>query len=176
MSQSFDWSALQQTAQEAPDFTPVPAGTYQVKIHSAEAQKTANAKDMIKAVFSIVGGPYDGRRLFNNFTISPESPAAMKFFFQHMAAFGIDAGFFSMKPSIAAVAAELERRQVIANVVVGMKVWNNEDRNEVKSITALAGTTPPPQQPAAQPQQAQVNTGGEVAASGAPQVPGQTPF
>lgn len=169
MSQSMDWSALQATAQEAPDYTPVPAGVYQAKIYSAEARKTNNGKDMIYAVLSIVGGPYDGRRLFNNFTISPESPAAMKFFFQHMGAFGIDLGFFAMKPSMPALAAELERRGVVATVEVGMKVWNNEDRNEIKNITALAGAAPASTpQPAAQ----QMN----AASNGAPPVPGHTPF
>lgn len=172
MSQSMDWSALQATAQEAPDFTPVPEGAYQAKVHSAEARKTSNGKDMIAATLSIVGGPYDGRRLFTNFTISPESPAAMKFFFGHMAAFGIGGDFFSMKPSIAAVAAELTRRGVVANVVVAMKVWNNEDRNEVKSITAIGGApqpTPTPQ-PTAQPEHIEQ-------AAQQPAVPGaSTPF
>lgn len=122
-----DWASLHK------DATTTLTGDFSVVITEATAQKTSNGdKDMIKWKAKIETGPYAGRPLWGNFTISPESPGAMRILFAHLAALGVDGAFFQKYPkaTIAQIASALTGRQAIATV--GVRQWNGQDREEVQ--------------------------------------------
>lgn len=130
---TYNWSEMQQEA------TVVLEGDFPVTVVKADAVKSANGKDMIKAKFKIDAGTYAGRALFTNFVISPESPGAMRMFFGQLAVFGLDAAFFAsiqgQPPS--AIAQALDGRKAIA--VVGKGVWQGAEREEIKGYKPALG-------------------------------------
>lgn len=156
----FSWSDLQQAADDA-GFAIVPAGEYEATVKTAEHKKTGTGKDKIAVRFSITGGPSAGKSVFNDFVISPDNGTALGFFFRHMKALGFGPEYFAAKPSLDKLAGDLVGKNCV--VVVGIRQWNEEDRNEIKGIKPATGAAPAagpgvgPQpvampQPAAQPQ------------------------
>lgn len=157
---SFSWNDLQTAADDA-GFGVIPAGEYEAIVKTAEHKKTGTGKDKIAIRFSVTGGPASGKSVFNDFVISPDNGTALGFFFRHMKALGLGPDYFASNPDLAKVAGDLVGRNCV--VVVGIRQWNEEDRNEVKAIkpsggaaapmtAASAGPQPMTAQPAAQPQ------------------------
>lgn len=130
-------------ASEDAGFTNCPPGTYDVRVASSETKTTAAGKDMIIVKFEIVGGPNGGRKVSNNFVISPENANALGFFFRHMRALGLDSAYFAQNPSVEQVAASLVGKT--ARIEVGTREWNGEQREDVKKILPpVAGSVAPP--------------------------------
>jgi hypothetical protein len=175
---SFSWGDLRQAADDA-GFSVVPKGDYDVLVKSAEAKKTGTGKDKIAVRFSVTSGPSEGKSLFNDFVISPESGVALGFFFRHMKALGLGPEYFATEPSFEKVATDLVGKT--CKLTVDVEQWNEEDRNRVKDVKPLTGGAPmpataigpqpmampqptaqprptPQPQPAAQPQPAPVST------------------
>lgn len=150
-------------------FEPVPDGEYDIIVKETEAKKTGNGKDMIAAKLQITVGPHANRLIWNNFTISPESPNAMSYFFQHMGIFGMDRNFFAQNPSIEQVAQTMLNRP--ARIQVGTRQYQGQNRNEVKKIMPSFG------QPAAAPvgMPAAATLAAPVAAAPAPVAPVAVP-
>jgi hypothetical protein len=118
-----------------------PPGTYDVQVVESVAKTTSANKDMIVVKFQIIGGPHGGRKVQNNFVISPENGTALGFFFRHMRALGLDDAYFQQNPSPAQVAAALVGKT--CRIEVGTRTWNGEEREDVKKIMPpLAGGTP----------------------------------
>lgn len=136
---SASFADLLKAAEDA-GFSNCPPGTYDVKVVAGEAKSTSAGKDMIVVKFEIVGGPHGGRKVPNNFVISPENANALGFFFRHMRAMGLDSAYFSKNPSPAQLAADLVGRT--CRIEVGTRVWNGEEREDVKKILAPGGVTP----------------------------------
>jgi len=126
-----NWKDLQQAAGDAA-FTPVPNGVYDTFVDTAEATQSSTGKDMIKVQFKIQNGPHEGRRVFNQFVISPDSANALAFFFRHMAALGLDEAFFAANPPLDHVAATLVGRT--CRIKIGTREYQGQDRNEVQSV------------------------------------------
>lgn len=152
---SVNWEDLLGVAAEA-GFVVLPIGEYRIVVDSAEAGKTNNGKDQIKAKFRVSSGPYQGKGpIFNNFVISPESPNAMSFFFQHMDAFGITNEYLKKnRPTVAQLASLLVGRQ--ADIVISHRDWNGQTRMNVDKIIKIksnglptAPTPPTPTTPTA---------------------------
>lgn len=127
-------------AAEDAGFSNCPPGTYDVKIVAGEAKATSAGKDMIVVKFELIGGPHGGRKVSNNFVISPENANALGFFFRHMRALGLDNAYFAKNPAPAQVAADLVGRT--CRIEVGTRVWNGEEREDVKKILPPDGATP----------------------------------
>lgn len=126
-----DWASLHK------DATTTLEGDFPVVIVETEAKKTANGdKDMIKYKAKIESGPYAGRPIWGNFTISPESPGAMRILFAHWAVLGIDGAFFQANPQapVALIAQAMVGRK--ATVTLGIRQWNGQDREEVQAWKA----------------------------------------
>lgn len=121
-------------AAEDAGFSNCPPGTYDARVVAGEARTTGAGKDMIVVKFEIVGGPHGGRKVPNNFVISPENANALGFFFRHMRALGLDSAYFAQNPSPAQVAADLVGR--VCRIEVGTRVWNGEEREDIKKIMA----------------------------------------
>lgn len=118
-------------------------GDFPVIIVKADAAKSSNDKDMIKFQAKIESGPYAGRPLWGQFTISPESPVAMRIFFTHMAVLGIDAKFWEANPNapMQQVADALLNRRAIATL--GVRQWQGQDREEIQQWKPPLGGNAP---------------------------------
>jgi len=141
---TFNWSDLQKAADDA-GFTPVPDGPYDLEIAKATAKKTSGGKDQIEVQFKILSGPNEGRLVFNNFVISPESANALGFFFRDMAALGLTREYFASNPKVEAVATALQGRRCHAEI--GHREWGGTTRNDVKKITPPTGGVQAPPTP-----------------------------
>ena len=155
MSNIQTWDQLFKTAEEAGvSFDPIPEGAYEAIIEKADAKTTSNGKGMIAVTCKVDGGPYDGRKFWNNFTISPESSNAMAFFFRHMQVLGFTNEFFATCPpplqgGTQRLAAVMNERHPRFRAQLGIKEYGGTLRNEVKqiSVSALgqtAGIAPAP--------------------------------
>lgn len=138
-----NFSDLLKAAEDA-GFSNCPPGTYEARVVAGEAKSTSAGKDMIVVKFEIIGGPHGGRKVPNNFVISPENANALGFFFRHMRALGLDAAYFSQNPSPQQLATDLVGK--VCQIEVGTRVWNGEEREDIKSIKPVAAgaATPGP--------------------------------
>lgn len=71
----FDWQPAQYEPDEGRDFSPIPAGTYQVYISSSDIKptKTGNG-DLISLEFTVAEGEHQGRKVFDR--LCTEHPKA----------------------------------------------------------------------------------------------------
>ena len=134
-----NWKDLQKAAGDA-GFDPLPVGFYDVIVDTAEATQSGSGKDMIKTTFRVEGGPFDGKKVFNQFVISPENANALAFFFRHMAAMGLNDAFFAAEPRTEQVASALIGRR--ARIKVSIRQWNEQDRNNVDQVLPPQGGAP----------------------------------
>jgi hypothetical protein len=130
---SANFADLLKAAEDA-GFSNCPPGTYDVRVVEGTAKTTSAGKDMLVVKFEILGGPHGGRKVPNNFVISPENGTALGFFFRHMNAMGLDSAYFSQNPAPQKVAADLVGKT--CRIEVGTRVWNGEEREDVKKIMA----------------------------------------
>lgn len=133
---SANFKDLMKAAEDA-GYSNCPPGTYDVRVIAVEAKQSAKGKDMFVVKFEITGGPHGGRKVTNRITISPESGAALAFFFRDMRSMGLDAAYFATDPSVQKVAADLIGKT--CRIEVGVQIWNNEEREDVKKIMATIG-------------------------------------
>lgn len=119
-------------------FEPLPIGDYNVVIDEASHTTTQSGKLMFKTKMKVEGGPHDGRFVWNQFVISPESPNALSIFFTQMKALGLDSAFFAGQPNEDTIASTLRGRR--CTVSLQQREWQGQVRNEVKKIVpASAG-------------------------------------
>lgn len=118
-------------------FTVIPKNDYDLEVATAEAKKTANGKDQIVVRLKVLGGPYDGKSVFNNFVLSPDNANALSFFFRHLAAFGLHRAYFDANPSLAKVAQDLVGRR--ARGAVSTREFNGTERNQVDNFRPIGG-------------------------------------
>lgn len=136
---SANFAELLKAAEDA-GFSNCPPGTYDAVVSEGEAKQTSAGKDMIVVKFQILGGPHGGRKVPNNFVISPENANALGFFFRHMRSLGLDSAYFSQNPSPQQVAAALVGKT--CRIEVGTRVWNNEEREDIKKIMPASSEQP----------------------------------
>ena len=157
-------------AAEDAGFSNCPPGTYDVRVVEGSAKTTSANKDMIVVKFELLSGPHAGRKVSNNFVISPENANALGFFFRHMRAMGLDSAYFSTNPSPQQVASSLVGKT--CRIEVGTRVWNGEEREDVKKIMPLD----PAQVPAAAPAVQDVVTAATVVTKEADPMAPSVPF
>lgn len=121
------------------DATTVIQGDFPLVIDSAEATKSQGGKDMIKCKVKVESGVYANRMIYHNFTISEESPAAMRMFFSQMAILGINAKWWNANPDVpvSEVAKAIEGRRFTGKV--GIKTWQGADREEIQEFKPAVG-------------------------------------
>ena len=128
---SVNYGELIGSAAEPEDYTPLPKDIYGIQVESAEVKQTRTGKVMYKLTLVVAAGQFQGRKLWANLVVSPESPQALGFFFRDMAALGADAEFFRTNPSEADVCARIVNQ--FAKVRVDFQK-DDPTRNEVKSF------------------------------------------
>lgn len=143
-----NWQSMHQDAMTTLE------GEFPVVIVEARAAKTNDqSKDMVKFKAKIEAGHYVGRPLWGQFTISPESPGAMRMLFSHWAVLGLNAAFFAQNPTatVEFIAQSLVGRRAVA--VVGTRTWQGTEREEIQqwkpadSVGGLTGAAEPLQAP-----------------------------
>jgi hypothetical protein len=139
---SVNFGDMLKAAGDAPGFTVIPAGDYDVVVDTAANKTTSSGKESIAAQFKVENGPHAGASLFWQAVLSPENPNALAFWFRHMAALGLTEEYFQSNPPLERVAADLIGRR--CRVAVGIRQWEKQDRNEVKSVMPSDGNGPPP--------------------------------
>jgi hypothetical protein len=145
-STSYGWGDLLKVADEA-GFTPLPIGDYDVVVSDVKVQTTNSGKDSIVVHFQVITGPSQGRKIRNQFTISPDNPNAVGFFFRHMAALGLPREYFNQNPTLPQVAQTLLNRP--CKIKVTHREWGGATRDNVESImpAQLAAGVPQSPQP-----------------------------
>lgn len=167
----FDFNQLMKESADA--FRPVATGDHVGEIIKAVATKSSNGKPMIKCTIRVVNGADAGRNFYNNFTLTTDNPKAMGMFFRHMAALGLDAGFFSANPAMEQVAAALVGRHALWTIA--HREWNNVMQEDVKGIKAVQGFNGPTAGPVAGVPVPGAATPGPSVPTPSPSVPTPTP-
>lgn len=135
MSEPINFGQLLQDSGGA--FEPVPKGEYDLTVSSAEATKSTTDKVMFKVVYKIVGGPYNGRTIYNNITLTTDNPNALRMFFLNMKSMGLTEEFFAGNPTPSQVADALVGRPCRATI--DHREWQGQTRENVKSLKAAVG-------------------------------------
>jgi hypothetical protein len=136
---TIDFKRAIQDAKSA-SFEALPVGDYDVEVVESTAVRSSNGKPMVKVQLQVLSGPFQNRRIFNNFVFSADNAMAMSIFFRHMKCFGLTEDFFAgmgTNGSMEVVANELLRKR--ARVTLGIRQWQGEDRNEVNQIKPYTG-------------------------------------
>lgn len=128
---SVQWQDLLKAAGES-GLTPLPPGEYDMYVEAATAKQSSSGKDMIALRFVVESGPHEGRKVFSNIVISPESTAALGFLFRKMGAFGLSSEYFEKNPALEQVAEDLENRRCVADVTV--REFQGQERNDVNTL------------------------------------------
>jgi len=121
-------------------YEPLADGVYDMVIVNAEHKRSATGKDGYNVTAEVESGPNKGRKVFNTFWVSPDSPIAMGIFFRQFGALGLDKAFFDREPSDDDIVAALKGKRMRAQVVTG--TFNDKKRNEIKNVERPVG--PPP--------------------------------
>lgn len=141
MSEVINWLEMHKHATTDLD------GEHPIVIVEATVAKTNDqSKDMIKFKAKVESGPFVDRPITGNFTVSPESPIAMRIMFSVWAILGLDAKFFAANPNapLQMIADRLVGRRAIG--VLGVRDWQGRKFDEIKEWKpALGGpgSTPP---------------------------------
>jgi hypothetical protein len=135
MSEGINWKDLKQQADDATK--PLPDGDYPVTVTKSELKKASTGADMVVVQLTVTGGDRAGRVLFNNFVFSPEKAFALKMWFDHLGAFGLDDNFFANGPTLEHVASALLNRSAI--VTTSVREWQGRQLNECKQFKPAGG-------------------------------------
>lgn len=143
---STNWSDIFEEGAKSGVGQPLPAADYPVRVETAEFTLTSNEKKMWKVKFEVTAGASAGRKIWNNFVLSPESAAALSFFTQHMTALGLTKEYFAQNPTDEQVADALVGREAVVTLIQKPRP-DGAPGNEVKAVKP-AGTPVAPSVPA----------------------------
>lgn len=118
----------------------VPIGEYEMFVYRAKAGKTSNGKLRLEVTGKIIGGPSDGKTVWNQFVFSPDNAQALGFFFRHMAVLGAGQDWFASRQANEGTFAELASYVLGARfrAVIGVAEVNKENRNQFEKVLPSA--------------------------------------
>jgi hypothetical protein len=123
---------------EAPDFSPIPAGDYHVKVAEASLETTKKGDGQyIKLRLDVIGPSYEGRVLFANINIRNPNPKAEEIGRQQLGSIMRAVGLSQVSDTDQLIGGQM---------IVTVKISHDEqygDRNEVKSFKAPQGSPAP---------------------------------
>lgn len=148
--QEINWDDLVNQAEEAGK--PPAPGEKILRVEEAKASQSQSGKPMIRLRYRIVGGPDDGKVVFDQLVISPDNPNALNITFNTMRhCFGIDPGTFRGMPFDQVV--QLFVGKTVTGVVTTDREWNGQKQVDVKEYKSAPSAGLPQQQAAPPPQQ-----------------------
>jgi len=119
----------------APDFAPVPAGTYTANVQRGEVCQTKTGVDAYRIRFRIVEGPYAGRTVIRTWTFSER---ALPYTKRDLAAFGL-----TTSAALLAQFPPASREYRVRLVVALQRGDDGVDRNDIKRIDVIGVTDSP---------------------------------
>jgi hypothetical protein len=134
---NLSWDDLVKDAGDVGSFEPLPESDYDLEIKDAKFKPTKTGKKMYEITCKVVGGAHNGRQVWDNLVVSPDSPNALAFFFRKMAALGLTVDYFKTNPSDEAIVAALRGRRFRGHV--GFRTYNGEKRNELQKYYPATG-------------------------------------
>lgn len=120
------------------DYSPIPKGEYTIKCTDAETKTTRSGGEMIAATFEVVGGEYDGRKVWNNYNIHNDSEKAQKIGREQVASWARACG----KPNASSF-DELLERKFIASIDIEKGKDGYADKNRIVGYV-MQGSAPAP--------------------------------
>ena len=152
-----NWAELAAKAAEAPDYSNIEAGTYDLIVEKAEFGTTQTGKEKFSVTF-IVDSPAEsrGKKAFWNTTLGSDmNPVGARIWMNDMAVFGVDAAFFATNPTNEVVAAKLLNQKVNVTIsYVNNKTGDKEfPRFKFNRNLGMAKIQAPVQQPMTAPTQ-----------------------
>lgn len=136
---TIDFSKALADAKSA-SFEAMPNGDYNIEVVKAEAVTASTGRPMIKCKMKVIDGGFQNRPVMTQFVLVVDNPNALAMFFRNMKAFGLDENFFAQMGAggqLDPVAGALVGRR--AQVTLGTRKWQGEDRNEVTGIKPYTG-------------------------------------
>lgn len=121
------------------NYNPIPKGDYALKCIDAELKATKSGGEMIAATFEIVGGEFNGRKVWNNFNIHNNSETAQRIGREQVAAWAKAAG----KPNAASF-DELFDRKFMAQIDIEKGTGGYADKNRIVGYLMSASTPTAP--------------------------------
>lgn len=134
MSEVINWAEMHKHATTDLD------GEHPIVIVETTVTKTQDqTKDMIKFRAKVESGPFVDRPINGNFTISTDSPVAMRILFANWAVLGLDAKFFAANPNapLDQIAQMLVGRRAIG--VLGVRDWQGRKFDEIRDWKPALG-------------------------------------
>lgn len=129
-----DFSSLRKEAQSS---EPPAPGSYTVQCMDADLATTSTGKDMIKCRYRVIGGPEDGKGIWDNFVLSTGNPTALDIFFRHIEAHGVNLDNYSTsQDDLIAIANRMVGAKV--NVRIDHREFEGRVLPDIKSLTAVA--------------------------------------
>ena len=107
------------------NYDPIPMGDYFLKCTDAVVKPTRTGGEMIAAAFEVVGGDFNGRKLWNNFNIHNNSEVAQRIGREQVSAWAKAAG----KPNANSFDELLERKfKAIVDIEKGKDGYADKNR------------------------------------------------
>ncbi len=132
MAEKIDFSNVEDN-----DFSPLPAGEYEVNLFDFEKKESSTGKPMFKLTMKVAEGEHEGRQIFTNLVITPKALWKVK---EALEAFGKEVP----KAAIEVDFEELLGRRAVA--VVGHREYNGNIYDDVKKLkkseAAMAAEVP----------------------------------
>lgn len=126
------------------DYSPIPKGEYTIKCTDAETKTTRSGGEMIAATFEVVGGEYDGRKVWNNYNIHNDSEKAQKIGREQVASWARACG----KPNASSF-DELLERKFIASIDIEKGKDGYADKNRIVGYVMQSSAPAPKAKPQA---------------------------
>jgi hypothetical protein len=123
------------TAEAAPEFSPIPPGIYTARVKSGEYTATRKGEDAFRMRFEIVGGEQDGKTVVRTWTFSAK---AINYSKRDLAAFGLTTSAQLLSPF-----PEPGREYVVRLVVALQTGDDGVTRNDIKKIDLLEAKDTP---------------------------------
>lgn len=126
------------------EFKALEPGDYDLVIEKVEHRLSQKGKDGYNATCVVESGPYAGRKVFNTWYVSPESPTAMSIFFRQMGVLGLNKEFWNANPTDDQICAAMAGKRFIGTLK--KEDYKGKERNEVSGVAtprpAPAGSGP----------------------------------
>lgn len=130
------------TVEAQADFSPIPAGDYQVQCVAVDLATSNAGNRMIKAQFQVLGGEYDNRRIFENYNIQHHNPQVSEISLRSIKSWVIASGLTGNERLTMALLKGLEGVEFLASVKIEQdKTGQYGPQNRIKAYKPLPGAT-----------------------------------
>lgn len=144
------WSERRKEAQSgSKEFTPLEDGPYTFVIKDQPKHSDNNGNDSFSIRATVEDGPRKNASIIHYFNYNDNAWAAQNFFFEPLAALGLDGNFFDSNPNEDQIIRALHGKRFTAEVFVDE--YNGNKRKKLKNFAPASGPAPQSGVPSATP-------------------------